>query len=98
MSRQLEQGIEDEARRRRDLLVAAVYGGLSSALEAEGHELLGFSCRLSAGDCLLTLRAENHEGKVVCFVGSEDLPDALIKAVREAKGGQLAWRTDRYAK
>jgi hypothetical protein len=97
MTRQLEQEIEEKAAKNRKEVLAAIYGGLDSSLQSEGHELVGFSVRLEAGDCLITLRAHNGKGQMVAFVGAGDLPDALRKAVREAKGGGLNWRPDKYA-
>ncbi len=97
MSRQLEQEGEDAERKRLLRVARAVDGGLDAALQSEGFELLGFSAKLNAGDCLLTLRADAAEGRVVCFVGSEDLAAAFLKAVREARGGDLRWRKDKYA-
>jgi hypothetical protein len=97
MTRQLEQEIEDKARRERLELIGAVFGGLDAAIESAGGELQGFSAKLSGGDCLLTLRADFADGSKICFVGANDFPDAMRKSVRELKGGQAQWREDRYA-
>jgi hypothetical protein len=98
MTRQLEQSQEDTLRRRYQRLGRAVDGELDDALQADGYELLGFSCKLSGGDCLVTLRLENGVGRFIAFVGSSSLAEALIKATREAKSGGLDYRADRYAK
>ena len=98
MTRQLEQEIEIRAARHRKAVIHAIYGGLDSAIEADGYELSGFSAKLAGGDCLLTLRASNAAGGWVAFVGASDLPDAFVKCVREARAGELRWREDRYAK
>lgn len=97
MSRQLEQALEEKTKRQRLELIRALHGGLEGAVDASGGELLGFSAKLSNGDCLLTLRAEFHEGGMICFVGAADFPDAVRKAVRELLGGQVSWKKDRYA-
>jgi hypothetical protein len=98
MSRQLEQAIEDRASRNKDLLIRAVYGGLDASIQSAGFELHGFSVKLTGGDCLLTLRASSASGAFIAYVGASDLPAALVKSVREARGGELRWKPDRYAK
>lgn len=79
-------------------MLHAVYGGLEKAVQANGGELHGFSVKLNGGDCLITLRAVFPEGGLITFVGAEDLPAALRKAVKEGHRDTLGWREDRYAK
>lgn len=98
MSRQLEAKSEERESRRAKLLVRAVRRDLDAGVQSDGCDLLGFSAKLSGGDCLLTLRAENGAGSVICFVGGEDLESAIIKAVQAAKSGELRWRPDKYAR
>lgn len=98
MSRQLEQQMEDRTSREQDAVLQAVYGGLSEAVHRAGGDLTGFSVKLSGGDCLITLKAVFENNPSIAFVGSEDLPGALRKAVRELHRDQLGWREDRYAK
>lgn len=98
MSRQLEQKMEERARREREQALLAIYGGLSDAVERAGGALSGFSAKMSDWDCLLVLRAEFPGGKMVAFVGAADLPNALIKAVREGKRDELRWKPDKWEK
>ena len=98
MSRQLEQKDEMAKARQRVAVIQAVYGGLDRAVRAQDGVLAGFSAKLNGGDCLLTIRAVFSEGSCVCFVGAEDLPGALCKAVKELYTEELGWRQDKYAK
>jgi hypothetical protein len=97
MTRQLEQDSEERTKREQLAVLQSVYGGLSASISADGKELLGFSVKLSGGDCLITIRAMDGATSVISFVGSEDLPAALRKVVREAHRGQLRWRGNKYA-
>lgn len=97
MTRQLEQEVEERTKREHNAVLHAVYGGLDRAIQSTGGTLVGFSVKLSGGDCLITLRANIGEVPSIAFVGSEDFPAALRKIVREAHTGQLSWRPDRYA-
>lgn len=96
MSRQLEQEIEDRARKQKDAAVFALYGGLTGAVAHGGGELYGFSVKMQEGDCLMTLRAIFPAGRQVAFVGSDDLVGVFVKAVREARTDQLRWREDNF--
>jgi hypothetical protein len=72
-------------------------GGLNSAISRAGGTLLGISVKWSEYDVLITVRALMPAGRVICFVGSETLAGALLKAYREAGQDLLKWRPDRYA-
>lgn len=96
MSRQLEQHAEEKAARRHASIVRAVEYELSDALAASKRELLGFSVKLSGGDCLITVRCSFGGAREVCFVGAEDLGSALIKCVREGRTDKLKWRADKF--
>lgn len=96
MTRQFDAESEERASRRGKLLVRAVRRDLEASVQSDGYELLGFSVKLSGGDCLLTLRADNHQGQVVSFVGGEDLESSILKAVTGAFAGDLRWRADKF--
>ncbi len=96
MSRQLEQHKEDAARRRHEAIVRAIEFEMDSAISSSGHTLLGFSAKLSSGDCLITIRAVRGGSRQICFVGGSDLGSAIIKCVREGRVDKLNWREDRY--
>lgn len=97
MTRQLEQDAEDRVERENRAILQAVHGGLDEAVHTQGGILLGFSVRLSGGDCLLTLRAEFDGEAMVAFVGSESLAVGLRKSVKQAHTRELNWQEDRYA-
>jgi hypothetical protein len=96
MTRQLEAKAEERQARRDKAVLSAVCGGLHDAVGYAGGELVGLSVRIGFRDCLIVLKAEFPAGPQVAFVGSESLDGALIKGVREARGGTLSWRPDQY--
>jgi hypothetical protein len=96
MTRQLEQKNEDRLARRRLLLEKATIGGLESAVERAGGELLGISVKFHSYEVLVTLRAMFPAGKMVGFVGAADLCSALIKAANMAGRDEIRWRADRW--
>lgn len=96
MTRQLDSVHEERQRKANLALVVAIEFGLEDAVARSGGELLGFSAKLSGGDCLLVLRARFPGGSQVAFVGGGTLADALRKAVREGNGDRLTWRADKY--
>ena len=96
MSDNTANGSADRLRKEALALHRALDGGLDSALQAAGFELLGLSLKVGEGDCLLTLRLSNHEGKSVAFIGSTDPVGCLTKALREARGAKLRYREDRF--
>lgn len=79
-------------------LLSLLEGGLDAAIQADGQELLGFSCKIDSGDCLLTLRVDCAKGRFVAFVGADCVPSAVQKAHRLIAGGDLVWRADKYAR
>jgi hypothetical protein len=98
MTRQLEQAMEEKSKRRHGAILLAVEGGLSRSLSESTIILEGFSATFRNGDCLITLRGIVNGDRQVCFVGADDLGSALVKASREARGGLLKWRPDKYGK
>lgn len=98
MTRQLERASEDRQRKKERQLWIAVDGGIDAAIQALGKELLGFAVKLHEGDCLITVRVDCRAGREVCFVGAADLPSCFLKLQREARGNQLTFRADRFAK
>lgn len=96
MSRAIEQLVEDRASRERTRVVISVYGGLETAVERAGGELVGFSIAYRGSDVLMTLRAVFPGGRMVGFVGAADLPAVFVKARRDAQGDNVRWREDNY--
>lgn len=96
MSRQIEQHLEERAKRERDAVLAGIYGGLEAAVEYAGGVLCGLSVSFRGGDTLLVLRADFPAGRMVAFVGSADLAGVFAKAPREARAGRLRWKTDKW--
>lgn len=98
MSRQLEVKIEERATRRRLALESALEYGLAGSIEATGLVFLGFTVRYDADDCLIVLKATTGDRQIVSFVGSDTLPNCILKCVRDAQNDRLRWRPDRFAK
>jgi len=96
VSRAIEQRVEDRAKRERSRVIVSIYGGLESAVERAGGELVGLSIAYRGGDVLMTLRAKFPAGRMVGFVGAADLPAVFVKAVREAGNDGVRWREDNY--
>lgn len=96
MSRQLEVQSEVRETARRDELVKALDFGIVGALESQGIEMLGFSFKYDAFNCLMTIRAEIQGKKQVCFVGSDSVINAILKCHSDAHNGRLKWKADRY--
>lgn len=98
LMKSLEVGLEERATSQRKL--EAVYRALefelAGSVEAGGSILIGLSAKMSAWDCLLTLRAVQGGDKVVCFVGSDSLANCFLKAVRDAQQDMLRWKPDQY--
>lgn len=88
-----------EARVSQDKLVAvyrALDFELAGSIEAGGVEMLGISVKMSAWDCLMTIRAVQGGDPVVCFIGSDSLVNCFLKAVRDAQSDLLRWKEDRF--
>lgn len=96
MSRQLEQKREIAETKRRDALVKALEFGLAGALEAQGIQLLGFSAKFDAWECLITLKGEIAGVRSVAFVGSDNIISGILKAVQAAQYDRLKWKEDVY--
>lgn len=96
MTRQLEQDWEDARKREMDATLQAVYGGLAKAVSRAGGDLHGLTFKISGGDCLLVIKALMPAGKMVAFVGGEDLAACFRKGQREAARDGLKWREDRW--
>ena len=69
---------------------------LAGSIEAGGSLLLGISAKMSAWDCLLTIRVDQGGSRMICFVGSDSLVNCLLKAVRDAQNDMLRWRADKF--
>lgn len=82
--------------RQSEALLLAVYGGLEAAVQRGGGELVGIGVRFGEEEVLLTLRGVFPGGKMVAFVGGENMPGAFVKATREAGRDQLRWREDKF--
>ncbi len=76
----------------------ALHYGLQGVVAHNGYELLGFSVRLDEWETLITFRAMREGVRWVAFVGAEDLPNCILKAVREGKADKLVWREDKWHK
>lgn len=96
MSRQLELDQEVRQARREKAIARAVEYGLVGALGNAGADLLGFTVRLSAEDCLMTLRVKLDDRRQVAFIGGETLGGCFLKAARDARDDKLTWREDKY--
>jgi len=72
-------------------------GGFEHLVEKSGGELLGFTFRGYVGDCLLVIRSEYNEKKMVAFVGGVTAAGCLCAAEEKLRNGGLKWRPDRYA-
>lgn len=97
MSRTLEVGQETAATRHIERTYRCLTGGLATAVNYAGGQLVGISIKYTEFDVLLTLRAEFPGGRMVCFVGASDLAQGFVKATRDAGRDALRWRKDRYA-
>lgn len=88
----------EKAARRQQRIGRVAESGLVSAVSRAGGQLLGLSVKYANGEVLVTLRAVMPAGRMVCFVGAEDLGGCLLKASRDANNDKLRWRTDKYAR
>lgn len=73
-------------------------GGLVAALGRTEYKLLGMSIKTRNGDCLITLRLDTPDGRMVSYVGGYDMAEAFQKAFREAQSARLRLKPDRYAR
>lgn len=83
--------------KRHKALIKALEFDLSGSIAHHGGVLTGFSVKLEEWECLITLRAVVENVPSIAFVGSDDIINCILKAVREARRGKLQWREDRYA-
>lgn len=96
MSRQADAAAEEAEAKKRDKLIAALSFGIHDALEYYGAELRGISIKYDEFNILVTVRAERGGIRSVCFVGSDSIPNALVKLYSEASRDALVWKPDRY--
>ena len=96
MSRQLEQVIEERAAKEEAALLRNIYGGLRDSVRHVGAEMQGISVSYRGEGVLLTVRADFPAGRMVCFVGADDLGAAFAKSGREVKSGRARWREDKW--
>lgn len=95
---QVEKYAEARFQKEKRALFLAVYGGLSAGVSRAGGELVGFSVKFGEADVFCTLRADFPAGRMVAFVGADDLSGCLVKAAREAKSDALRWKKDKWAR
>lgn len=96
MSNQVEIGEMLVSSRKLEAVYRALDFELAGSIEAGGSILIGLSAKMSAWDCLLTIRAVQGGERVVCFVGSDSLANCFLKAVRDAQNDMLRWRADKF--
>ncbi|MGB7067724.1 MAG: hypothetical protein WBF55_21495 [Syntrophobacteria bacterium] len=95
---QVEKYQESRLDKEKEALFVAVYGGLEKAVERAGGILVRVAVNFGPVDCLIVISAEFPGGRMIAFVGSEDLAQGLVKATREASRDQLRWKPDEWAK
>jgi len=98
MTRQLEAKIEQRALRQKERALLSVYGGLEDGVSRAGGALLGFTVSYRGGDVLMVLKADFPAGRMIAFVGAEDLPEVLSKAAKEAASDALRWKEDKWGR
>lgn len=96
MSRQLEQEREVRKAARNTAVIKALEYGIVGALESQGIDLVGFSFKYDAFNCLMTIKARFAEDRQVAFVGSESIIGCILKSQSDARNDRLVWRPDRY--
>lgn len=96
MTRQFDVLVEERETKRRAMLVKALEFGIVGALESQGVELLGFSFKYDAFNCLMTIKAEIAGDKKVAFIGSDSIINCVLKCYSEAADEGLHWRADKY--
>lgn len=96
MTRQLEVKAEQRETAKRDQLVKVLEYGMVGALQSQGIELLGFSFKYDAFNCLMTLRADIQGKRRVCHVGSDSIINCFLKCESDARRDALCWLPDRY--
>ena len=98
MTRHLDAVTEERQARKHHAVVRALEFELVGVIASKGGELLGFSVRIAEWETLMTLRAVIDGERQVAFVGSDDLVNCILKAVRAAQRDKLAWQADKYAR
>lgn len=96
MSRQLDQVQEERTARAHKALIRAIEFELQSSVALTGGVLTGFAVKIDDWQTLVTLKAVVDDVPSVAFVGADSLMGCILKAVREAKGGKLSWRADKW--
>lgn len=96
MSRQLDIKREQHTAEKHKALIRALEFGLVGALESQGIELHGLTFKYDPFNVLLTIKAEVDGVVSVCFVGSDELINCILKAESEARRRSLRWRPDKY--
>ncbi len=80
----------------RAALLLSMYGALVEAVARSGGELDRLSVRLGEDEVLMVLNAKFPAGRMVGFVGAQDLPSVFVKATRDAGRDVIQWRGDEY--
>lgn len=92
----VDVGVRDVGEKTLLALYSTLDYGLAGYIEGQGLVMLGFSFKTSAGDCLMVVRADKGGSKVVCFIGSDSVPNCVLKAARDARDDLLRWKKDKY--
>lgn len=96
MSSEMDLKHELKATKRRDALVRALEFGIIGALEFNGIELQSMSIKPGDFDCLIVVKAIVAGKRVVAFISSDSMVNALLKLAHTAQQGTLRWKPDRY--
>ena len=96
MSSELDRKHEERGERRRSKLVRAIEFELAGVLRDNEMELLGFSVKIEEWECLMTLRVWADGQRLVGFVGSDSLPNCIVKSVHAVKNNKVQWKEDKY--
>ncbi len=98
MSRQLDIKREQRETDRRDQLVKVLEFALVGALQAQDVELIGFSVKYDAFNCLMTIRADCAGTRKIAHIGSDSIMNCFLQAHSVAQHGRLTWIVDKYHK
>lgn len=98
MTRTAEIKIEERETRRNVQFIKAIDFALVGTLQTQGVELSGFTVKLDAWECLVTLRATQGNGSTVCHIGADNFISAILKALHMAQNDRLKWKPCKYNK
>lgn len=98
MSNEEYAEIQGRSLKRDQRVAEALDYKLYETLQIYGIEMLGIAFKHGPSDCLMTLKAYVGGTFSVCFIGSESMASAILKAVNDAENDRLTWRPDKYHK